>query len=98
MTTVNLSSSTFVAFAFTEIEGYSKFGSYKGNGDDAHGPYIYTGFQPELVIYKNSAAGSTDWRQSSTVDYPHNPVTNCLFPNLDSAASAGAIEILFKWI
>ena len=90
--TVNESSSTFVAFAFTEIEGYSKFGSYTGNANTS-GPYIYCGFQPELIIYKNSAAGSTDWRQSSAVDYPHNPVTNCVFPNLANAASAGAIEI-----
>ena len=90
--TVNESSSTFVAFAFTEIEGYSKFGSYIGNGN-ADGPFIYCGFQPELVIYKNSSAASTDWRQSSVVDYPNNPVTNCVFPNLASAASAGAIEI-----
>ena len=91
--TVNESSSTFVAFAFTEIAGYSKFGTYIGNGN-AVGPYIYCGFRPELVIYKNSSAASTNWIQSSTVDYPAgNPVTNAVFPNLASAASSREMSI-----
>ena len=91
--TVNENNSTFVAFAFTEIAGYSKFGTYIGNGN-AVGPYIYCGFRPELVIYKNSSAASTDWVQSSTVDYPAgNPVTNAVFPNLDVAASSREMSI-----
>lgn len=91
--TVNENNSTFVAFAFTEIDGYSKFGNYKGNGN-ADGPFIYTGFRPELVIYKNSSAASTDWVQSSTVDYPAgNPVTNAVFPNLASAGTSREMSI-----
>ena len=41
----------FIIYAFSEVEGFSKFGSYYGNGS-ADGPYIYTGFRPAFVITK----------------------------------------------
>ena len=49
----NESSQTFVAYCFAEIEGYSKFGSYEGNGSSTDNSFIYTGFQPEFVMLKN---------------------------------------------
>jgi hypothetical protein len=36
---------TMIAYCFSEVEGYSKFGSYTGNGS-ADGPFVYTGFRP----------------------------------------------------
>ena len=36
---------------FAEVEGYSKFGSYTGNGS-ADGPFVYTGFRPAFVLLK----------------------------------------------
>jgi hypothetical protein len=49
----------YIAYCFAEKAGYSKFGSYTGNGN-ADGSFIYTGFKPAFVIIKNTAA-STDW-------------------------------------
>ena len=49
---VNESSKTFIAYCFTEIKGYSKFGSYTGNGS-AGGTFVYTGFKPAWVMIKN---------------------------------------------
>jgi hypothetical protein len=46
-------SGTMVAYCFAEVEGYSKFGSYTGNGN-ADGPFIYTGFRPAFVMIKRS--------------------------------------------
>ena len=43
----------FVAYAFTSIQGYSKFGSYTGNGN-ADGPFVYTGFKPAWIMIKRS--------------------------------------------
>jgi hypothetical protein len=47
----NTSSATFIAYCFAEKQGYSKFGSYTGNGD-VDGPFVYTGFKPAFVMVK----------------------------------------------
>ena len=44
---------TAVAYCFAEIQGYSKFGSYKGNGS-ANGAFVYTGFTPAWVMVKRT--------------------------------------------
>ena len=46
---VNGSGDGIVAYCFAEVEGYSKFGSYTGNGS-ADGPFVYTGFRPAFVL------------------------------------------------
>ena len=59
---VNKSGQTMAYYAFANIEGYSKFGSYEGNGGTSgNRPLIYTGFRPQLVIIKNVEANSTYW-------------------------------------
>ena len=47
------SGKNIVAYCFAEKQGYSKFGSYIGNGD-ADGPFVYTGFKPAWIIIKRS--------------------------------------------
>jgi hypothetical protein len=44
----------FIAYCFAEVKGYSKFGSYTGNGS-ADGTFVYTGFKPAFVICKSSS-------------------------------------------
>jgi len=46
---INTSSSKYIAYCFAEKKGYSKFGSYTGNGN-ADGTFIYTGIKPAFVI------------------------------------------------
>ena len=50
----NGSGKLHVAYCWAPIQGYSKFGSYIGNGN-ADGPFIYTGFKPAMVIVKQTA-------------------------------------------
>ena len=50
---VNGSSDTYVAYCFTDIKGYSKFGSYTGNGN-ADGAFVYTGFKPAWLMIKRT--------------------------------------------
>jgi len=57
---VNGSGDTYVAYVFSEVEGYSKFGSYKGNAS-ADGSFIYTGFRPAWIMYKSNTSGSVGW-------------------------------------
>ena len=46
---VNNNNHDYICYVFSEKQGYSKFGSYVGNGN-ANGPFVYTGFKPAFVI------------------------------------------------
>ena len=48
---VNGSGNSIIAYCFAEKKGFSKFGSYTGNGN-ANGTFIYTGFKPAWVMIK----------------------------------------------
>jgi len=50
----NANGDSFIAYCFAEVKGYSKFGSYTGNGS-ANGPFVYTGFKPAFVMVKSSS-------------------------------------------
>jgi hypothetical protein len=52
---VNNASGTYIAYAFAEKKGFSKFGSYVGNGS-ADGPFIYTGLKPAFFMWKRSSS------------------------------------------
>ena len=51
---------TQVAYCFAQKQGYSKFGSYTGNGN-ANGTFVYTGFKPAFVIVKRSDTAGDSW-------------------------------------
>ncbi len=52
--------SAVVAYCFSEISGYSKFGSYTGNAN-ADGVFVYTGFRPRYILIKSSSLTGTGW-------------------------------------
>ena len=56
-TDANGNGTTYVAYCFAEVAGYSKFGSYTGNGS-ADGPFVYTGFRPAYVMVKVTTAAN----------------------------------------
>ena len=58
--TVNANSSTYVAYCFAEVKGYSKMNSYIGTGN-ADGAFIYTGFKPAWIMIKKTSASGTNW-------------------------------------
>ena len=59
---VNANGLQYIAFVWAEVQGFSKFGTYSGNGD-ANGPMVYTGFKPSMVINKVANSGDTgNWR------------------------------------
>ena len=50
-----------IMYCFAEIQGYSKFGTYTGNGN-ADGPFVYTGFRPAwLMIHRTDSSGE-NWQ------------------------------------
>jgi hypothetical protein len=53
-TSTNASGGTYIAYCFAEKQGYSKFGSYTGNGNN-DGTFVYTGFKPAFVMIKRTS-------------------------------------------
>jgi|LULS01.1.fsa_nt_gb hypothetical protein len=56
---VNTNTETYVAYLWSEVEAFSKFGNYTGNGNAA-GPFVYCGFKPRFTIIK-SAESTESW-------------------------------------
>jgi hypothetical protein len=75
----NGSGGTFVAYCWAPIDGYSAFGSYTGNGDP-NGPFVYTGFRPRWVMWKNRTTGS-QWILLDTSINTYNVSNAYLEPN-----------------
>ena len=57
----NANGGTHIAYCFAEKIGYSKFGSYKGNGN-ADGTFIYTGFKPAFILIKTTDLAGNNWQ------------------------------------
>ena len=57
--TVNPSGITMIAYCFAPKKGFSKFGSYTGNGND-DGAFVYTGFKPAWIMVKDTTNAS-EW-------------------------------------
>ena len=72
-----------LVYAWAEVEGYSKFGTYEGNGN-ADGPFVYTGFRPRLLFIKNSEQ-SSNWGVYDSARQTFNPNENYLRWNTGEA-------------
>jgi hypothetical protein len=68
----NYLNGTHVAYCFAEKQGYSKFGSYVGNGANS-GPFIYLGFKPAFVMIKKSSS-TGQWLLFDNARDPSNKV------------------------
>ena len=77
---VNTNGRTQVGYCFAEVEGYSKFGSYTGNGS-TDGTFVFTGFRPAWVLIKRTDTGGHDWMLVDSTRDTINPVDNTLFPS-----------------
>ena len=91
---VNSDGETYIAYCFTEKQGYSKFGGYTAN-NNANGPFIYLGFKPKyLVIKKTSAAG--EWHIFDTTREPTgNPIDQDLYASGNYAEGSDASFVDF---
>jgi hypothetical protein len=69
---------TGIIYAFADVPGFSKFGSYVGNGS-TDGTFIYTGFKPKFILVKQNA--TADWSIVDTSRNTINPTDKELFPN-----------------
>ena len=88
----NASGYEVVFYAFAEKQGFSKFGSYTGNGS-SNGPYIHTGFLPAFVMIKRTDTTS-DWNiMDNKRAVSFNPNTKELYANSNQAEATGGQTI-----
>jgi len=88
-TDVNQSGQSHLFYAWTEIEGYSKFGSYVGNGSTTGaGPFIYFGFKPSWIMVKRTDS-TNNWGILDDKRNPYNPVELVLFAD-DTQTESGS--------
>ena len=87
---VNGSGRTYIAYCFAEKTGYSKFGSYTGNGN-SDGAFVYTGFKPEFVMTKKTS-GTSSWDMHDTKRDTFNVATKHLLA--EDAGAEGSTVVL----
>jgi len=91
---VNNSGTDFIAYCFKDVQGYSKFSSYVGNGN-ADGTFVYTGFKPAFVMIKRATGGTGNWQLFDNKRLGYNVNNYGVQPNLNSAENtANDLDLL----
>lgn len=89
----NYAAKTLSAYCFAEVEGFSKFGKYSGNGN-ADGPFVNCGFRPAFLMWKR-VDSTSDWVIYDVKRDAYNVAEKFLYPNLGSAeATTPTVDIL----
>ena len=57
----NTNNTEYISLVFTDVRGFSKMGSYIGNGSASNGPFVFTGFTPAFVLIKNTDTANRNW-------------------------------------
>ncbi len=83
---INGNNNTYIAYVFSEVAGYSKFGSYDGNGSN-NGTFVHCGFRPAFVLIKMITANE-DWPMYDNKRDPFNVGDHRIFANTNGAEGA----------
>ena len=81
------SNNTYIAYAFAPVDGYSKLGSYIGNGS-TDGAFVFTGFRPAWIMTKETSATSS-WNIYDNARSDDNPATELLIANSSNSEGTG---------
>ena len=91
----NTDGDNYIMYAFTDIKGYSDFGTYEGNGN-ASGPFIYTGFKPAFIMLK-SVDSAQVWSIRDSGREPTNPAKLAIYANesgVESDHANNSVDLL----
>lgn len=86
-TSTNASTNTYVAYCWAEIAGFSKFGSYTGNGS-TDGVFVYLGFRPEFLMIKTTSQVN-EWIIVDSTRATSNVIGNYLLASTSAAEDSG---------
>jgi hypothetical protein len=89
----NVNGAEYISYCFAEKAGYSKSGTYTGNGSAA-GPIVTTGFEPAFIIIKRIDSAD-NWSITDNKRSTSNPRVNALFPNLAQAELTGGYSVSY---
>jgi hypothetical protein len=89
---VNETGKNYIAYCFADVQGFSKFGSYTGNGY-ADGTFVYTGFKPAFVITKRTDS-TGNWLMYDNKRIGYNPSNYFLYTNLSNVEDTSNSEWL----
>ena len=92
---VNANNNKYIAYVFSGVEGYSKFGKYTGNGS-SNGTFVFTGFRPAFILLKRINS-SASWVLHDNKRSGSNPDNDYLHPDnsqSESDGSSGTLDIL----
>jgi len=97
---INSNGVTYVMYSWAEIAGFSKFGSYTGNGS-TDGPFIYTGFRPKFLMFKTTTIIG-HWVIVDTSRNTYNVIDNSLYPDtsgseINTITDVDFLSNGFKW-
>jgi hypothetical protein len=81
---VNATGNNYIGYAFADVKGFSKMGSYTGNGS-TDGTFVYTGFKPSFIMIKNSNNSGTGWSMWDSKRNTYNLVNTYLQANSTGA-------------
>ena len=93
---VNNNNIDYIGYIFSEVAGYSKFGSYVGSGSSSDGTFVFLGFRPAWIMMKETSSTSR-WSIYDNKRNPNNPNTTYLraqATNGDTVSSANAVDFL----
>jgi len=82
----NNSSDTYVNYVFADVQGFSKFGTYTGNGN-ADGTFVYTGMRSSFIMTKRTDS-SGDWLTYDSKREGYNVDNDYLKANATSVEQA----------
>jgi hypothetical protein len=83
----NINTAYYIAYCFQSVEGFSKFGSYVGNGS-TDGPFVYCGFRPAFVMVKK-ADSVENWHMQDSTRSSYNWESATVYANLTNAEYNG---------
>jgi hypothetical protein len=78
-----------LAYCFAEVPGYSKFGSYTGNGS-SDGPFVFTGMRPAFIMTKRTDVSGLWWEMVDMDRSPTNVSNKTLYANVSDAEYTNA--------
>jgi hypothetical protein len=85
---------TLVAYCMTSVSGYSKIGSFEGNGN-ANGPFVYLGFRPAFLLLRLIEGANSSWKLYDSTRDADNPIEKQLYANSNNAEPSDDVRCDF---
>ena len=94
---VNANTESYLAYLWSEKQGFSKFGSYIGNGN-ADSTFVYLGFRPAWVMIKRTTGSTYNWMIFDNKRNTFNVIDDRLRANTNDAEQTGSSTHILDFV